>query len=81
MTTMGSFHAVSGGFVLLVATVVLLPATHHTPFAYAAKCYFEQKQNWRIERTEADMSNSNKAQTMLTLELVDATPAPLIAIH
>lgn len=45
------------------------------------KCYFEQKQNWRIERTEADMSNSNKAQTMLTLELVDATPAPLIAIH
>ncbi|XP_024891602.1 gamma-aminobutyric acid receptor subunit beta isoform X1 [Temnothorax curvispinosus] len=33
---MGSFHAVSGSFVLLVATVVLLPATHHTPFAYAA---------------------------------------------
>ncbi|XP_012056248.1 PREDICTED: gamma-aminobutyric acid receptor subunit beta [Atta cephalotes] len=33
---MGSFHAVSGCFVLLVATVVLLPATHHTPFAYAA---------------------------------------------
>jgi len=38
--------------------------------------------NWRIERTEADRSNSNKAQTMSTLELVDATPAhPLIAIH
>ncbi|KAG5306233.1 GBRB protein, partial [Acromyrmex insinuator] len=36
MTAMGSFHAVSGCFVLLVATVVLLPATHHTPFAYAA---------------------------------------------
>ncbi|XP_011877101.1 PREDICTED: gamma-aminobutyric acid receptor subunit beta isoform X3 [Vollenhovia emeryi] len=33
---MGSFHAVSGSFVLLVATVVLLPATHHAPFAYAA---------------------------------------------
>ncbi|XP_011698002.1 PREDICTED: gamma-aminobutyric acid receptor subunit beta isoform X2 [Wasmannia auropunctata] len=33
---MGSFHAVSGSFVLLVAAVVLLPATHHTPFAYAA---------------------------------------------
>ncbi|KYM82207.1 hypothetical protein ALC53_07207 [Atta colombica] len=78
MTAMGSFHAVSGCFVLLVATVVLLPATHHTPFAYAAN----KTINWRIERTEADMSNSNKAQTMSTLELVDATLAhPLIAIH
>ncbi|KAL0115911.1 hypothetical protein PUN28_011061 [Cardiocondyla obscurior] len=36
MTTMGSFHVVSGSFVLLVATNVLLPATHHVPYAYAA---------------------------------------------
>ncbi|KYN08624.1 hypothetical protein ALC62_00294 [Cyphomyrmex costatus] len=78
MTTMGSFHTISGSFLLLVAIVVLLPATHHTPFAYAAN----KTINWRIESTEADMSNSNKAQTMSTLKLVDATPAhPLIAIH
>ncbi|XP_050447743.1 gamma-aminobutyric acid receptor subunit beta isoform X8 [Cataglyphis hispanica] len=36
MTTMGSFHAASGSLVLLAATVVLLPATHRAPFAYAA---------------------------------------------
>nr|XP_012232462.1 PREDICTED: gamma-aminobutyric acid receptor subunit beta isoform X10 [Linepithema humile] len=37
MTTMGSFHAVSASFVLLAATIVLLPVTHRAPFAYAAE--------------------------------------------